>query len=75
MGGLVPRLLGVIIGLVFASHGGGTGENPFATTGLGLVGQAAADLSAFRVAMIAAAGICACGGLIAWFFLPDGRME
>jgi EmrB/QacA subfamily drug resistance transporter len=75
MGGLVfTPLLGVVIGVVFASHGGGTGGDPFATTGLDLVGQAAAT-SAFRVAMIVAAGICACGGLIAWFFLPDGRME
>jgi uncharacterized protein YfiM (DUF2279 family) len=75
MGGLVfTPLLGVVIGIVFASHGGGTGGDPFATTGLGLVGQAAAT-SAFRVAMMVAAGICACGGLIAWFFLPDRRME
>ena len=75
MGGLIATpLLGVIIGIVFASHGGGTGGDPFATTGLGHVGEAAAT-SAFRVAMIAAAGICACGGLIAWFFLPAGRIE
>ena len=71
MGGLIfTPLLGVVIGVVFASHGGGTGGDPFATTGLGQVGQAAAT-SAFRAAMIVAAGVCACGGLIAWFFLPD----
>ena len=75
MGGLVfTPLLGVAIGVVFASHGGGTSGDPFATTGLGQVGQAAAT-SAFRVAMFAAAGICTCGGLVAWFFLPAGRIE
>ena len=75
MGGLIATpLLGVIIGLVFAAHGGGSGGDPFATAGLEPGGQAAAT-SAFRVAMIVAAGLCACAGLIAWFFMPDGRME
>ena len=36
MGGLIATpLLGVVISLVFAAHAGGTGADPFATTGLG----------------------------------------
>jgi EmrB/QacA subfamily drug resistance transporter len=75
MGGLIATpLLGVIISLVFASQAGGSGADPFATTGLGPDGQAAA-VAAFRVATIVAAALCAAGGLIAWVFLPRGRLE
>jgi EmrB/QacA subfamily drug resistance transporter len=75
MGGLIATpLLGVIISAVFIAHAGGTGSDPFATTGLGPEGQAAA-VSAFRVAMVVSAALCAGGGLIAWFFLPRGRIE
>ncbi len=75
MGGLIATpLLGVIISIVFASHAGGTGADPFATTGLDPDGQAAA-IAAFRVAMLVAAALCAGGGLIAWVFLPKGRLE
>ena len=74
-GGLIATpLLGVIISLVFASRTGGNGADPFATTGLGPDGQAAA-VAAFRVATIVAAALCAGGGLIAWAFLPRGRLE
>jgi len=75
MGGLIATpLLGVVISAVFAAHAGGTGADPFATTGLGPAGQAAA-VSAFRAAMVVAALLCAGGGLIAWAFLPRGRLE
>ena len=75
MGGLIATpLLGVIISLVFATRTGGNGADPFATTGLGPDGQAAA-VAAFRVATIVAAVLCAGGGLIAWAFLPRGRLE
>jgi MFS family permease len=75
MGGLIATpLLGVIISVVFASHAGGSGANPFATTGM-TPDQQAAAITAFRVAMIVAAVLCAGGGLIAWAFLPRGRLE
>ena len=75
MGGLIATpLLGVVISAVFASHAGGTGADPFATTGLGPEGQAAA-VSAFRAAMVVAAILCATGGVIAWTSLPKGRLE
>jgi hypothetical protein len=36
---------------------------------------AAAAVDAFRVATVVAAALCACGGLIAWVFLPRGRLD
>ena len=75
VGGIIATpLLGVVISIVFVSHGGGTGGDPFAITGLGASGEAAAT-SAFAVAMFAAAALCATGGAIAWVFLPKGRLE
>jgi MFS family permease len=71
MGGLIATpLLGVIISVVFASHAGGNGADPFATTGMTPTSRRRP--SAFRVATIVAAALCASGGLIAWVFLPRG---
>src|SRR5207302_1916505 len=75
MGGLIATpLLGVVISLVFAAHSGRNVGDPFATTGMGPAAQVAA-VEAFRVAMVVAAALCACGGLLAWVFLPRGRLE
>jgi EmrB/QacA subfamily drug resistance transporter len=75
MGGLIATpLLGVIISAVFAAHAGAGQGDPFATTGLGPDGEAAA-VAAFRVATLVAAALCAGGGLIAWAFLPRGRLD
>jgi EmrB/QacA subfamily drug resistance transporter len=75
MGGLIATpLLGVVISLVFAAHSGGNVGDPFATTRMSLAAEAAA-VEAFRVAMVVAAALCACGGLLAWVFLPRGRLD
>ena len=75
MGGLIATpLLGIVISAVFAAQAGGTAADPFATTGMGPAGQAAA-ISAFRAAMAVAAILCAGGGVIAWTSLPKGRLE
>jgi EmrB/QacA subfamily drug resistance transporter len=75
IGGLIATpLLGVIIGLVFTAHVGGSGADPFATEGMSLAAQAAA-VSAFRVAMVVAAVLCAGAGVIAWVWMPRGRVD
>ncbi|HXY73492.1 MAG TPA: MFS transporter, partial [Actinomycetota bacterium] len=75
MGGLIATpLIGIIISVVFAAHAGGTGSDPFATTGLGPEGQTAA-IDAFRFAMVVAGLVCAGGGVIAWTSLPRGRLD
>ena len=75
MGGLVATpLLGIVITAVFAAQAGGTGADPFATTGMSPTEQTAA-IAAFRAAMAVAAIRCAGGGVIAWTSLPKGRLE
>jgi EmrB/QacA subfamily drug resistance transporter len=75
IGGLLATpLLGVVIGLVFTAHVGGSGSDPFATEGMSAAAQAAA-ISAFRVAMVVAAAICAGSGVVAWVFMPRGPVD
>jgi EmrB/QacA subfamily drug resistance transporter len=75
IGGLIATpLLGVIIAFVFTSHVGGSGSDPFATEGMSQAAQSAA-VSAFRVAMVVAAALCAGAGVIAWIWMPRGRVD
>jgi MFS family permease len=75
IGGLIATpLLGVIIALVFTAHVGGSAADPFATEGMSVAAQAAA-VAAFRVAMVVAAVLCAGAGVIAWVFMPRGRVD
>jgi EmrB/QacA subfamily drug resistance transporter len=72
LGGLLATpVLGIVIVAVFSASTGAHHGDPFATSGMSADAQAAAT-SAFRAAMLVAAGLCAAGALVALRWLPSG---
>jgi EmrB/QacA subfamily drug resistance transporter len=72
LGGLLATpVLGIVIVAVFSASTGAHHGDPFATSGVSADAQAAAT-SAFRAAMLVAAGLCAAGALVALRWLPSG---